>query len=303
MRKKRVSMPKIKTSSKAVKAEKTEKSSTPEFKRFIGISIAGGKSDKACLAVVDYYPEQKKIFLTRLFEKIKSDHVVSGDLKIHHLIQEHNDHIEYVAFDAPLNLPECLICQEHKKRVCPGYESCKEPHITWMWTNYKKFSEKKKPKKLFTPYTQRCVELYFQNELKEKFPLHHAMGANAAPLLARAFFIKHRLKVNTIEVYPKLSFWRMGEKLKLMTSDLKSHRAAFGGDESREKFIQELSRNDWAFIYHQDAKSMIENSHAFEAFICALTAYLKYQKQTESKPKGFPEDEAWIEFPKGNFSF
>ncbi len=265
--------------------------------RFIGVSLGGGKSDKACVAVLEYYPDNKKVFLSRLFEKIKSDETISGDLKIHELILQNADTLEYVAFDTPWNLPNCIPC----KAKCPGYENCHEPHIEWMWRHQEDRLKKKRPKKLFTPYTQRAVEMYFATELEEVFHLHHAMGANSAPLLARAAFIRKRLnEVECIEAFPKLTLWRMGKAMNLMKSQINDHRAAFGGDESRAQFIQALNDNNIAFIYHQDAKNMVENNHAFEAFMCGLTAFLKYRNLTEDKPKGFPANEDWIEFPISN---
>lgn len=264
-----------------------------EVIRFIGVSLAGGKSDKACVAILEYYPENKKIFLSRIFEKIKSEDEISGDLKIHELIVQNEQSIQYVAFDTALSLPNCITC----KLKCPGFEHCHEPHIEWMWKHFHEHQKNKKPKKLFTPYTQRCVELYFQSKLEDKFYLHHALGSNSAPLLARALFITKRLTYKCIEVFPKLTMWRLGESLGLTKLALKDHRAAFGGDESREKFIQALNEKNLAFIYHQDAKSMIENSHAFEAFLCGLTAFLKYKNLVEPRPKNFPKNETWVEFP------
>jgi hypothetical protein len=167
-----------------------------------------------------------------------------------------------------------------------------------MWRHHDEKLNKKRPKKLFTPYTQRCIEMYFQTELEDVFHLHHAMGSNSAPLLARAHFIRRRLNSDCIEVYPKLSFWRIGKAMGIMRSQLKSHRTAFGGDESRAQFLQILNDHDIAFIYNQDSNQMIENSHAFEAFLCGFTAYLKFRGLNEKRPSDFPEDEAWIEFPK-----
>lgn len=264
--------------------------------RFIGLSLAGGKSDKACVAVLEYYPDQKKIFLSRLFEKIKSDEKISGDLKIHELILQNAETLKYLAFDTPWNLPLCLRC----KKKCPGFESCREPHIEWMWHHQEDRLKKKRPKKLFTPYTQRSVEMFFATELEEVFHLHHAMGANSAPLLARASFIKRRVPFECIEVSPQLSLWRIGQALNMMKSQLKDHRAAFGGDDTRAQFLQMLNEHNIAFIYHQDNKSMIDNNHAFEAFICGFTAFLKYKNLTEKKPKDFPVEEDWIDFPKEN---
>jgi hypothetical protein len=55
------------------KASRTSDLKSPgdEVVRFIGVSLAGGKSDKACVAVLEYYREKNKIFLSRLFDKIK----------------------------------------------------------------------------------------------------------------------------------------------------------------------------------------------------------------------------------------
>lgn len=293
MRKRKVSVSQRKASKPAARSTVTSPTSNKVI-RFIGVSLAGGKSDKACVAVLEYYPENKKIFLSRLFEKIKSDETISGDLKIHELVLQNADTLKYVAFDTPWKLPNCMTCQ----LKCPGYENCHQPHIEWMWRHQEDRLKKKRPKKLFTPYTQRAVEMYFATELEEVFHIHHAMGANTAPLLARAAFIQRRLPVECIEAFPKLTLWRMGKALGMMKSQISDHRAAFGGDESRAQFIQALNENNIAFIYHQDAKNMVENNHAFEAFMCGLTAFLKYRNLTEKRPKGFPADEDWIEFPQ-----
>ncbi len=119
-----------------------------------------------------------------------------------------------------------------------------------------------------------------------------------APLTARAQFIKRRLDLDLIEVFPKLSIWRIGQNLKIGKSHLKFHKHVVGGDESRRIFLQALADRRDLFFYQQDFKAMVENNHAFEAFVCAYTGLLKFLKQTESRPAGFPKTEAWIEFPK-----
>ncbi|MGZ3770787.1 MAG: DUF429 domain-containing protein [Bdellovibrio sp.] len=262
--------------------------------RFIGLSLGGGKTDKACLAVMEYYPKHKKVFLSRLVERIKSDEENSADHKIHEIIAEYKNEIESVAFDVPFHTPYCINCTA----TCPGIESCPEEHVKWMWEYTRKQNKKKKPKKLFTSYTQRCVELYLSTELEEPFQLQDAMGANTAPLLARAMYIKRRLHVPCIEVFPKLSVWRVGRSLNVMKSHLRFHKHAVGGDESRREILNALSTNNVVFVYEQDVKLMIENNHAFEAFICGLTAFLKFKDMTQERPEGFPKREDWVEFPK-----
>lgn len=261
---------------------------------FLGLSLGGGKSDKASLVVLDYFPKFKKIFLSKIYDKIKNDENISADLKIYEIIEHHRKDVQFLAMDVPWDLPLCLRCQ----LKCPGFENCHEPHIEWMWDQFRKLNKKKKPKKIFTPYTQRCVEIYLASQLEEGFLLSHAMGANSAPLLARAAFLHRRFQLPSIEVFPKLSLWRMGRTLDIRKSQLRGHRQSVGGEETRRHFLKALSENEICFIYDQDFKIMIESNHAFEAFIAALTGFLKYAGATELRPKDFPVSEAWIEFPK-----
>lgn len=285
---------KTKKATVGVKATTAADSHAGEVHRFIGVSLGGGKTDKACIAILEYYPKHKKIFLTRLVEKIKSDEVHSADFKINEIIGQYHNQVDLIAFDVPFKSPLCLGCD----KVCPGIEFCNESHITWMWEYTRRLHKKKKPRKLFTSYTQRCVELYLATALEEPFILQHAMGANTAPLLARAMYVKRRLKSDCVEVFPKLSIWRIGRSLNVMKSHLRFHKHSIGGDESRKEILNALSTHNIAFVYDQDVKLMVENNHAFEAFICALTGFLKFKNLTEPKPEGFPAKEDWIEFPK-----
>jgi predicted nuclease with RNAse H fold len=167
-----------------------------------------------------------------------------------------------------------------------------------MWEHNNAQTLKGRPRKLFTPYTERCVEQLLATEFDEPFHVQHAMGANMAPLTARAHYINRRLKVKAIEVFPKLSLWRIGGALHIQKSHLKNHKHQFGGEESRMAILKELVRREIAFLYEQDVRLMVESGNAFDAFICALTAVLKFKGQCEKKPKGFPVSEGWIEIPK-----
>lgn len=275
-------------------SKKTSHLDSQNCHRFIGISLSGGKSDKACLAVIEYFPEHKKVFLARLFEKIKTEAEVSADSKIIELINQYHRKIDSVAMDVPLSLPTCISC----KLKCPGYEVCEVPQVVWMREQCKKHNEDKRPKKMFTPYTQRCAEVFLTHNLEEHFEVHNALGANLAPLTARALFLKRRIDVPIIEVSPRISVWRLGIDAKVAKSHLKFHRHSVGGDESRRVILNSLSEKKNIFIYQQDAKVMVDNNHAFESFICAYTAFLKFKNLTEAKPKNFPKKEAWIEIPK-----
>ena len=66
---------------------------------FAGVALGGGKTDKTCVALLEYYPDFKKIFLSDLILNIKSEGEVSSDLALHTLIQKHHRNLEYVAFN------------------------------------------------------------------------------------------------------------------------------------------------------------------------------------------------------------
>lgn len=269
--------------------------SEPQVTRFVGVSLSGGKQDKACVAILEYFPKHDKVFLVKLYEKIKGDESVSVDSKILDVINSY-ENTAYVVMDVPTQLPICLTCE----LKCPGIEKCQEPHIQWMHKKNNEKNAQKKPKKLFTSYTQRAVEFILSYDLEETFTLPHAMGANSAPLVARALFLAKRVKAKILEANPKVTIWRVGRYLKLQKSHLMFHRHSVGGDESRLALLSALSEHNVVFVYKEDIKSMYLNNHSFEAFICALTGFFKFKGLTEKPPKGFPSDESWIEIPIKN---
>lgn len=267
---------------------------------FIGIALGGGKSDKTCLAHVEYFTDQKKIFLSEIQDKIKPEGDISSDLLLHEVLMNKEAHsktgISGVAYNVPLTLPKCVTC----KLKCPGYEACSEDEILWMWEHYRRLEARGEAKKLFTPYTERCVEQYLATELEEVFHVQQALGANVAPLTARAQYINRRLNLNTIEVHPRMSLWRIGRSMHIQKSYLRFHKHQAGGDEARAAILKELIRRAGVFIYEQDVRLMTTNANAFDAFICALTAVLKHNGQCEERPSDFPTHEGWIEIPKEN---
>src|ERR1017187_6963654 len=177
-----------------------------KYHRFIGIDLSGGKNDRTSLAVLDYYPGQEKLFLTHIYEHIQQEGEISSDQALFEIICEHQSGLEFLCVDAPLKLPKCIRC----KLVCPGYEKCKEKEIQWMWTQHKKHKKQKPRAKLFTPYTQRAAEIYISTELGEGLNPLETLGANIAPLTARAVYLVRRLPgVKAIEIYPKATVLRL----------------------------------------------------------------------------------------------
>ena len=263
------------------------------LERFLGVSLLGGKNDRTTLAVLEYYPEHRKLFLSQLHEKIKSENDISADQTLIDQIQSFQPGVKMLALDVPLDLPKCLRC----KLKCPGFEKCKEPEIQWMWKAYRERKDRQKQTRLFTPYTQRCVEMYLANELEEPFHLQEALGANAAPLTARSLFLQKRMNFPLVEVFPALSLWRLGHSLGLAKKYLQAQGRSLRLHETREIFLNALIEKRVVFIYQQDVQRLCENRDAFNAFLAALTAYLHSRGQCEPRPRGFPEGETWVRFP------
>lgn len=292
----------IKKKSKAKNSKKKSSLRRPKgsvtsalrFVRFIGVSLGGGKTDRTALSIVDYYPDKKRLFLRSLQDKVSSKGESLGDDQLLDIL-EGEGKVQSIAFDVPLQLPKCLRCE----LKCPGMLNCTVDAVVWMRKAYQKRNRIKRPNKMFTPYTERVSEIYIANELEEPFHPSHALGANAAPLTARAHYLGRRLKKSQtiLEVYPKLSLWRIGMDLNIPKSHLRFHRHAVDSDESRHLILQTLVEKGIAFIYQQDLRLLIDNSTAFDSFLCALTGFLKFRKQTEEKPAGYPQGEVWIDFP------
>jgi len=233
------------------------------------------------------------MFLSKLIDKIKAEEFISADLKIHEILGQYQSEAEALAIDVPLQLPVCLTCA----LPCPGYEACGEPEIRYIHHLYHQNEDKKKPRKLFTPYTQRCVDAYLAHYYGEQEP-HHAMGANLAPLTARARFISRRLGLPSVEVFPRLSVWTLGNSLKINKSTLRVYRNSIGGEDAREILIRAFADQLGVFFYEQDRRMLIENNHAFEAFICAFTAMLQADGRVEKRPRDLPKSQSWLAIPQ-----
>lgn len=266
--------------------------SVAKFARYFGLSLSGGKSDKSCLAVLDQYKEPKRLFLSTLHEKIRSEEFLSADHKIFELIEQFKENAVSIVFDSPLSLPKCVRCD----LKCPGYETCTEPEIKWM-RQFVQALPKKRTRKMFTPYTQRPVDIFLNEIEDENLEVQHSLGANLAPLTARSLYLKRRMLIPSFETFPKLAVWRLGLELKVNKSQLRSYRNSVGGEDARRLFLQALVEKTGLFLYQQDFKLICENQHAFESLVAAFVGTLIAAEKTEKSPKGFPSNESWVEFP------
>jgi len=269
----------------------------PSVVRFAGVALSGAKADRTALTVLEYYPGPARLFLKHAHLKIQSKEDSTADSQLLNLIQEMGPELQLIGIDAPLSLPLCLNCGVQ----CESYETCTAEHNVWMRAAHLNQKKKKKRTKHYTPYTDRCVEYYVSHMLEEPFEMQHALGANNAPLAARATYLVPRLPCRVVEVFPQLSLWRIGLGLRLAKSHLRFFKHSPESSESRHVFLREISKQGSLFVYQQDLHRLIDSPQGFNSLICALTAFLSYHGQSEEKPKNFPSREGWVEFPRQSY--
>lgn len=273
-----------------------------ESKRYLGLDLAGAKNDKTALAVLEFYPKEKKIFLLDIYERI------AGDESLISLIEELEPGIARIGVNIPLDLPACITCT---RKTCPTPVKCTVPSVKWMRESTRKLLKTRELRDSnvrvleFTPYTQRPVELWVRYQVLPKLPQSHrfevdeALGGNKAPLTARMNYLqRHLSKMPLAEVWPKLSVAILAEQLGLEKRTVARYRHLEEGIHAREQIIEELADRHGLFIYERDIRKLAQSLSAFDGFICAYTALLSDNDQCAEVPAGFPSGAGWIQYPR-----
>lgn len=281
-----------------------------ETKRYLGLELAGAKNHKTALATLEFYPKERKIFLLDIFDKIAGHEDQTGDQALLELITELNSNVAHLGVNVPLELPPCILCS---RKACASTRHCSLPQVKWMRDFSRKQMDSEKSQRTgrrrrpieFTAYTQRPVELWVRYEIMpqleetSRFEVDEALGGNRAPLTARMHYLKRSLeKISLVEVWPKLTVAVLGSQLGLHRRITSSYRQLEDGVHSREEFLTQLARTHQIFIYERDMVKLSQSLTAFDAFICAFTAWLSDENQCAKIPKGFPVSSGWVHYPK-----
>lgn len=282
-------------------------------KRFLGLDLSGAKNAKTTIAVLEYYPKERKVFVLDVHPGIGADEFSSSDEALIETLNEHADgHPDLkIGTNVPLVLPPCITCT---RKSCPMPHSCTVTEVKWMRTHAgSRVGPPKKPvskktartKETLTPYTQRPVELFLKNEVLPKIPprirfeIDETLGGNKAPLTGRMHFLKfHLSKYEIHEVLPKLTVALLMPVMKLSHRTLAQYRQLDEGVHARETIIQRMCESLDIFIYDRDLKKITQNLNAFDAFICAYTALLHDRNECVPPPRGFPAASGWVRYPK-----
>ncbi len=282
-----------------------------ESKSYLGLELAGAKNEKTAISALEYYPKEGKIFLLDIYDKITwKDQELSGDQAILELIEEiQSDDAAKIGVNSSLQLPPCISCV---KKTCPLPSKCTVPAVKWMrgFSNsiIKKVHSKKQLLKDFTPYTQRPFELWVKHHIlphlpdefveESRFEIDETLGGNKAPLTARMLFLmRHLPKIETVEVWPKLSVIILATQLKLNKRTVSHYRRIESGIHARTEILEALTQEHGIFIYDRDLRKLSQSLAAFNSFICAYTALLSDTHRCAKVPAHFPLDSGWVEHP------
>lgn len=279
-----------------------------ETRRYLGLELSGAKNQKTCLATLEYYPKEKKIFLLDLYDKVPPQDNQTSDQALLELIEEVGSPLTRMGVNVPLQLPPCITCT---RKHCPQPSHCTVPTVKWM-REFTQIStptatERKKQGKEFTPYTQRPIELWLKYEVLPHLPVNRSfdvdesLGGNKAPLSARMSFLKRHLDEDLlVEVWPKLAVTLLGLELGLPKRILTHYRQMEEGGEWREEILLKLAQKKEIFIYERDLRKLAQNLASFDAFICAYVALLSDQNQCVKRPRSpeYPAQAGWIEYPE-----
>ena len=292
---------------------------TQQPRRYLGLELSGAKSSKTSLAVLEFYPREQKIFLLDSFDRILPSEEHTSDESLLEIITEVGVGASGLGANVPLQLPPCIECT---RKSCPLPGKCTVPSVRWMRETRKKalgkiqapgrredgsLTARSMRSRDFTPYTQRPVELYIKHRVLDQLPvaarfeIDETLGGSRAPLTARMHFLSRHLPASTsrFEVWPKLTLALLAERLGLSRRALLEWRNLEDGYAVRAEILEKFTENLGVFIYDRDLRKLSQSLAAFDAFICAYTAFLADNGQCVRPPHGVPSDTGWVYFPSG----
>lgn len=251
--------------------------------QFLGLSLAGGKTEKTAAALIEYFGEQKRLFVSELIPKLLIEEPYSGDDRVISWVN-HYAQAQSLVVDVPLSLPPCFNCSCTR----PPSQPCEQVDVKWMYDKHN--DKKQRPWRPLTPYTQRPID-YFLSQLDgHHFEIGHALGSNLAPLVARARYLSRHWTPETFETPIKISAYLLGRRFKLGNTILFNLYQSVGGEDARQTFMKSWIEQSQLFLYKQDLKAVIENYHAFSAVLSAYVGYMAFNKQSLVLPEMFAHE-------------
>jgi hypothetical protein len=237
--------------------------------RYVGIELGSGRRTAA--VALDYFPEQKKIFLAEVRTNFSSTNELSSDDQLISAVNELAP--EVLGIDAPLTLPPCVGCP----LACPTVARCEVPAVRWMR------EEGKKWRRFPSPYTQRPVDYLLRGKWQDDalipFPTDESFGSSRAPLAARMQYLQRHFKTETLlEVNPRLALGGIADQFEFSAREIRRCRDVEDGVENRLSLLDKLSTPSrfaeipHLFLYNSEIAQLAQEITAFDALLCAWMA-------------------------------
>lgn len=278
-----------------------KKTSKIKKQRIIGLELLGAKNNKSAISIIDYYPDESKLFLIDLIQEVEPEKSETNDQALLRTIKSHSIKNTLLSINAPTTLPPFF---QKNTRKFSSIENWVKSEIKL--AQERKLSNKTPPKlREFTPYTQRPVEIWLRYNVIPNLPkgiqfdVDETFGGSRAPIAARMHFLSNSLKnYEIIEVLPKLSVIKMAHVLKLGQRHINKYRHLDLGKSARVHILNSIADELNVFIYENDFKTLSKNLNCFDAFISGLTGYFFRLDKCQKPPRNFPLSSGWVTYPK-----
>lgn len=274
--------------------------SSPKTIRCLGIELGGGKSARTSIVVLDYFPQEGKIFLVDTASQIQGSREKTGDEELIEKTLSFSP--EIIGINAPLSMPPCMGCELE----CPGFSFCDVPEVKWMRGEAKRMDLW--PVKFPTPYTQRPVDVAIRSRVQEylsvDIPLEETLGSGKAPLLARMLYLKRHLKNEFLEVNPRIAVASLAEWFEIEHRELRRYREIDDGIEYRSRILDKIGNREekqkvpHLFLYQEDISDLAEDLSLFDALFCGLMSVYSKAGLLDQQIFGFDPKWGTLAFPK-----
>lgn len=245
------------------------------FRRMMGIELGSGR--RTAVVALDYFPDQRKVFLSALKTNFESSRQEHSDEQLISTVNELAP--EIIGVDAPLSLPPCMEC---RLPACPSFGQCEVAAVRWMREEAARSEGKVRYP---SPYSQRPVDFLLRGRWQQEmqFPVDESFGASRAPLAAHMHYLRRHLQAETfLEVIPRLALAGIAEQYGLYPREVRRARDVEEGVENRFAILEKMSEVPQnalvphLFLYNAELNQLAQEISAFDALLCAWMALYQH---------------------------
>lgn len=280
---------------------KASRSTQNKRLRLCGLELGGGKSGRTALVVFDFYPKQRKLFLTDHQAHIAASAIRTGDEVLLEALATAK--LDRIGVNAPITMPPCVPCA---LADCGDVRKCKQPAVRWMRDEAEQagITALKFP----TPYTQRPLDVYLRTRIQPRFRhdlfIEESLGAGRAPLALRWQFLRQRLgRKKVFETSPRLALLTMARAYGITDRELRRYRSPEEGVEYRLSILERLQgahlgpKVPELFLYEAERLTLARELPSFQALLSALACAFAENRLIEKPDADYDPEWGFVLIP------